>query len=162
MAIHTHKNGEGRLGEVLGRAGHWVGSSVRDGERVVPHRIYVAPPDRHVIVVGAGVLRLTEGPVEHRVRPAIDPLFRSAAAVFGHRVVAVLLSGMLHDGVEGLAAVRLAGGLCVVQDPDDALFSSMPRAALAALVPDHCLPVADIAPLLVRLSRAPTFASTLR
>ena len=121
----------------------------RDGNKIEPGRVYVAPPDFH-LMVGKGVVRLSHGQKEHHNRPAIDPLFRSAAQVYGRRVVGVLLSGLLDDGVAGLKEIKRRGGLVIVQDPAEAMFSEMPRNALAKVEADYCLPVAKIRDLLMR------------
>jgi two-component system, chemotaxis family, protein-glutamate methylesterase/glutaminase len=106
----------------------------RDGEPLRPGRIYVAPPDRHLLAA-AGIARLSSGPRVNRHRPAVDVMFASAARWAGDGAVAVVLSGMLDDGAVGAALVARAGGRVVVQDPADAAFDAMPRAALFA-VPD--------------------------
>jgi two-component system chemotaxis response regulator CheB len=98
-------------------------------------------------------MRLTHGPKENRFRPAIDPLFRSAALGFGPRVVGILLSGGLDDGVSGLATIKAAGGVAIVQSVDDAEVPTLPRNALTHVEVDYCLPAAEIAPLLKRLSQ---------
>jgi len=95
------------------------------------------------------------GPRENRARPAIDPLFRSAAVNGSSRVIGVVLSGLLNDGASGLQAIKRCGGVAVVQEPRDAAVPDMPRHALAAVAADHVLPLADIAPLLTRLAAAP-------
>ena len=88
----------------------------------------------------------------NRVKPAIDPLFQSGAREYGPRLVAVILTGTLHDGSAGLIAVRQAGGVAVVQDPNDAEHPEMPRSALDAAGADHCVPLKEMAPLLARLA----------
>ena len=124
-----------------------------------PGTIYVAVPDKHLLVVrdgnggSAGTVRLTNGPRENRTRPAVDPLFRSAALAFGPRAIAVVLSGALDDGTAGLWAVRDRGGLAVVQDPADGAVSSMPSSALAEVGADHVATAAELGPLLGRLVR---------
>jgi two-component system chemotaxis response regulator CheB len=115
--------------------------------------VYVAPPDHHVVVSG-GTVRLTAGPRENLARPAIDPLFRSAARERGPHVVGVVLSGMLDDGSLGLLAIRQAGGVAVVQEPEDALYSDMPRHALATAGADHVVRIAEMGRVLADLSRA--------
>src|SRR4051812_42038927 len=107
------------LPELLSRAGVLPAASPEDGERIAHGRIYVAPPDQHMLVKGDKII-LRRGPVENRCRPAIDPLFRSAAVAYGPRVVGVVLTGLLDDGAEGLVVVKRAGGTTVVQDPADA------------------------------------------
>jgi two-component system chemotaxis response regulator CheB len=125
-----------------------------DGEAIVPGRVYVAPPDRHVLLT-ATTVRLSHGPRENRHRPAIDPLFRSAAIAFGPRVIGLIVSGMLDDGTAGLRAVKACGGIAMAQDPAEAAFPSMPVSALRNVTIDHCAPVAQLAELLTRLAREP-------
>jgi two-component system, chemotaxis family, protein-glutamate methylesterase/glutaminase len=115
----------------------------------------VAPPDFH-LTVSEGVIRLSHGPLEHNNRPAIDALFSSAAQVYGERVIGVLLSGMLKDGVEGLKEIKKHGGLAIVQDPAEARFPEMPGNALAEIEVDYCLPVTKIRDLMTRLPELPT------
>jgi two-component system chemotaxis response regulator CheB len=122
-----------------------------DGERLRGHQVYVCAADHHLLV-GDGRVHVRRGPRENGHRPAADPLFRSAARYYGPRVVGVVLSGMLHDGAAGLAAVKREGGIGVVQHPDDALCDSMPRSALEAVDADHVVPAREIGPLLARLA----------
>lgn len=124
-----------------------------DGDSIVPGRILVAPPGRHLLVEGLRV-RLNHGPKEHHARPAIDPLFRSAALSHGPGVIGVVLTGMLDDGTSGLQAIKNAGGIAVVQDPGDSYAPSMPLSALRYVKVDHCLPLDSIPALLVRLVAA--------
>ncbi|MBC5783087.1 chemotaxis protein CheB [Ramlibacter sp. USB13] len=122
----------------------------RDGERLAPGTLYVAPADTHMLLDG-DVLRLRQGPRENHARPAIDPLFRSAARSWGERVVGVILTGQMDDGTAGLKAVKECGGTAIVQDPATAAEQEMPRSALQNVAVDHCVPLAALAPLLVRL-----------
>jgi two-component system, chemotaxis family, protein-glutamate methylesterase/glutaminase len=112
--------------------------------------IFVAPPDRH-LVLEPGLMRLDAGPKEHHTRPAADPLFCSAAAAYGPRVVGVVLTGGDGDGASGLIAIQQKGGIAIVQDPDDAVDPSMPQHALDIGQPNYSLPLTEIAPFLVRL-----------
>lgn len=153
--LHLAASAPSILPEILGRAGtlpsRHPDPSVADG-LFQPRTLYVAPPDRHMIIEGDRVMSVLTGK-ENRHRPAIDPLFRSAARFHGRRVIGVILTGALDDGTAGLAMVKRQGGLAVVQDPDDALFSSMPRSALSHVAVDHCVALAEIPGLLARLTR---------
>jgi two-component system chemotaxis response regulator CheB len=113
-------------------------------------RIYIAPPNHHLLLE-PGHVRLSRGPKENRFRPAIDVLFRSAARYYGGRVIGVVLSGSLDDGAAGLYAIKQQGGIAVVQDPLDALYSSMPEAAMKAVAVDHCVPIIEMGALLEHL-----------
>src|SRR5262249_22147263 len=147
--------GRSRLPEILERAGALPAVFARDGMPVRGGRIVVAPPDRHLIVE-PGWVELRRGPRENHARPAIDPLFRSAARAYGPRgVVGVILSGALYDGSAGLLAIHARGGVAVVQEPSEASFDSMPLSALRLVPVEHVLPAADIAPLLDRMARTP-------
>jgi two-component system, chemotaxis family, protein-glutamate methylesterase/glutaminase len=121
-----------------------------DGEKFAQGRVYIAPADHHLLVKKSA-LRVTKGARENRYRPAVDPLFRSAAAAHGSRVIGVVLTGMLDDGTAGLLAIQSCGGLAVVQDPKDAAYPEMPLSALNNLKVDYCLPVVEIGELLGRL-----------
>jgi two-component system chemotaxis response regulator CheB len=142
------------LPQLLTRAGPLPVAHPQDGEVIQPGRIYVAPPDYHLTLV-RGQMQVGKGPKEHGLRPAIDPLFRSAARAYGRRVVGVILTGLRDDGTAGLIAVKVAGGAAVVQDPTEAAFADMPRNALRYLEVDYCLALAEISPVLVRLTQRP-------
>jgi two-component system chemotaxis response regulator CheB len=154
VAIHRGPDGAGLLAEILDAAGPLPAAAAEEGQPLERGRIYVAPPDRHLLV-GHDHLHVRRGPRENRMRPAIDPLFRSAAVNCSTRVIGVVLSGMLNDGSSGLRAVKRCGGLAVVQDPRDATHPDMPRNALAHAEVDHMLPLAGLAPLLARLAASP-------
>ena len=139
------------LPQVLNRAGTVHAAHAYDNEPIAPNRIYVAPPDRHLLVEN-GLVRVTHGPKENRFRPAVDPLFRSAAHTYNKRVIGIVLSGALNDGTAGLWTIKHRGGLAVVQDPSDAEVPSMPESAAREVAIDYSVPVAEMARLLVRLS----------
>src|SRR5262249_32923671 len=141
-----------RLPQVLGRCSPLPAAHARQGDAIRPGRIYVAPPDHHLIV-NHGRMRLTRGPRENWARPAIDPLFRSAARTYGPRVIRVILTGMLNDGSAGLRAVRAGGGIAVVQDPADAIAPDMPWNALRYAGADYRVRLSEIPELLVKLTR---------
>ncbi len=155
VVLHLTPYNKSYLPNILSRSGQLLAVHAEDRMPIRPGLIYVAPPDRHLLLHD-GVVRLGRGPKENRQRPAIDVLFRSAAKAFGHRVAAVLLTGNLDDGVSGLLHVRERGGLVLVQDPEEALYPDMPRAALRALKPDHCLPLEELETLVKKLQNSTT------
>jgi len=137
---------------VLRRAGALPATNPQDGDPIRPGHIYVAPNDHHLLLE-RGYVRVTKGPKENRFRPAVDPLFRSAAYIYSTRVIGIVLSGALDDGTAGLWAIKLRGGTAIVQDPADAMHRSMPLSALDNVNVDHTLPVSQIGALLGRLTR---------
>jgi two-component system chemotaxis response regulator CheB len=151
IVLHTSPESPGLVPEILGRATPLAVTLASDGSRLQPGHVYVAPPDRHLLVE-PGRVRVTKGPREHRFRPAIDPLFRSAAQVYGPAAVAVVLTGNLDDGTAGLWTIKKLGGIAVVQDPDDAVFSEMPLHAMKGVKPDHVVPLSRIPSVLVRVT----------
>jgi two-component system chemotaxis response regulator CheB len=154
VVIHLPVNSPSVLPQILQRAGPLPAAFARHGEAIKHGHIYIAPPDHHLLIQ-RGYVRVVRGPKENRHRPSADVLFRTAASAYGPCVVGVVLTGALDDGTMGLQAVKRRGGLAVVQDPQDALVPSMPQSALESVEVDHCLPLADIAPLLVRLASSP-------
>ena len=154
VVMHTAPQSPGVLADILGRAGSLTVLTASTGARLKPGTVYVAPPDYHLLVE-PGTLRLTKGPRENRFRPAIDPLFRSAAQVYGPATIGVILSGNLDDGSAGLWTIKQLGGVAVAQDPDDALYPGMPRHAIEHVNVDHVLPASEIGPLLTRLTETP-------
>jgi two-component system, chemotaxis family, protein-glutamate methylesterase/glutaminase len=121
-----------------------------DGQRMTLGTLHVAPPDHHMLLDGM-TIRLTRGPKENHARPAIDPLFRSAAATWGPRTIGVVLTGQMDDGTAGLKAIKDCGGIAIVQDPDTAVEPEMPRSALKNVAVDHCVQLQEVVPLLERL-----------
>jgi two-component system, chemotaxis family, protein-glutamate methylesterase/glutaminase len=154
VVIHSAAEGPGGLPAVLSRMGPLKATHAVDGEPLVPGRIYVAPRDRHLLVKKGRVVT-PRGPKENLFRPAIDPLFRTAARLYGPRVIGVILSGGLDDGTHGLGLVHRHGGLTVVQDPDDAAFDSMPLSAMQFTTADHVVPSSGMGSLLESLARQP-------
>lgn len=152
IAWHLSPYSNSMLPEILNRAGKLKAKHPNDGEPIKLGKIYIAPPDHHLLLESDRI-RLTKGPKENRFRPAIDPLFRSAAYSYGSRVVGVVLTGALDDGTAGLWAIKDRGGIAVVQDPAEAEQPSMPASALANVQVDHCLPLSEIPPLLITLSQ---------
>lgn len=155
--VHMAPESPGLLDMILSRAGALPATMARPGERLQAGRIYLAPPDHHLIVE-PGILQITKGPKENRFRPAIDPLFRSAAQVYGPDAIGVILTGDLDDGVAGLWTIKQLGGIAIVQDPADAQFPSLPAGALRHVHVDQVAPLPGIGPLLTRVVAAPVAA----
>ncbi|MAQ18250.1 MAG: hypothetical protein CMN30_26070 [Sandaracinus sp.] len=156
--VHLGADSPALLGEILDRETALRAANARDGDLIEHGRIYVAPPDFHMLVDGDHI-RLYRGPRENRCRPAIDPLFRTAAASHGPRVLAGILTGWLDDGSAGLLDVKSCGGGTFVQDPDDAQAPDMPTNAMALVEPDDVVPLADIAGLIARRVAADSIPS---
>jgi two-component system chemotaxis response regulator CheB len=148
---HMPADIKGVLPQVLNKQKTLMAAHAVDFEPVVFNRIYVAPPDRH-LVLDKGIVRVTRGPKENRFRPAVDPLFRSAAFSYGPRVIGIILSGALDDGSAGLWTVKKRGGIAIVQDPVDAEVSSMPENALQSVDVDYRVPVAEMGSLLQKIT----------
>lgn len=148
---HMSPDVRGILPNVFNKLNTIYAAHAQDGEPILRNRIYIAPPDHHLLIEDEHI-SVTRGPKENRFRPAVDPLFRSAAYAYGNRVIGVILSGALDDGTAGLWRIKFNGGLAVVQDPADAEVPSMPEHALSEVQVDYCVPVADMAGLLARLS----------
>jgi len=143
------------LPDILGRASVLPAVQAAEGALIEPGRIYVARPDYHLLVRGDRI-RLTRGPREQGHRPAIDPLFRTAARHYGPRVIGVILSGTLDDGTAGLQSIKDARGLAVVQDPREAAYSGMILSAMQHVAVDHVVQAAEASALLDRLARQPS------
>ena len=147
---HMSPDVRGILPDVINGLGTIPAAHAADREPIEAGRIYIAPPDHH-LVLEYGQMRITRGPKENRFRPAIDPLFRSAAFHYGANVIGIILSGALDDGTSGLWTVKNRGGIAIVQDPEDAEVPSMPENAIREVAVDHTVPVAAMPQLLVRL-----------
>lgn len=148
MAVHPHP----MFVDIIQRHAAIPVRWAEQGDRIELGIAYVAPPGSHLAIVDSH-FQLIGGAKENHVRPSIDRLMRSAAALRGPRTIGVLLTGMLDDGVAGLGALKQAGGYTIVQDPADALYSELPRNALEALEPDRVLPADAIGSAVVELVR---------
>jgi two-component system chemotaxis response regulator CheB len=153
VVLHLSPHAPSALPAILGRAGRLPAVAAAHGARLEAGVVYVAPTDVHVLVVDE-YLHLSRGPAENGHRPAIDPLFRSAAAEYGSRTVGVVLSGTRDDGTAGLAAVAAVGGTALVQDPDDALYPGMPRSAMAHVPGASSHPAEKLGAVVAELLRA--------
>jgi len=148
--VHLSADSPGVLDIILRRASELPVVAVSRKEGLRPGVVFVPVPDRHLIVEPALVCAY-RGPKENRFRPAVDPLFRSAAQTFGPRAIGVVLTGGLDDGTAGLWTIKQLGGVAIVQDPAEALVPSMPRSAQAHVAIDHCVPLAGLPALLTQL-----------
>ena len=151
VAMHLAPDAPSRLPEILDRVSMLPVVPAADAAPIEKGRIYVAVPDRHLVVVD-GNMQLSQGPQVNRARPAVDVLFRSVARGYGPRAVGVVLTGNLDDGTAGLQSIKDNGGMAIVQDPAEALFPGMPRSAMNHVEVDHCVPLQEMASLLLRLS----------
>jgi two-component system chemotaxis response regulator CheB len=143
VVLHVPREGHSALPDILRRSTLLKVHHAVDGEALRAGHIYIAPSDHHLLVL-QGSARLSKGPMENGHRPAVDPLFRSAARAAGRRTIAVVLSGSRDDGTAGAAAVSERGGRVLVQSPDDALYSSMPRSAIDHLAVDGVYASGDL------------------
>lgn len=150
VVLHVPPFVASTLPQILSNAGPLPAVHAEDGAAIAPGRIYVAPPDHHLLIDGEQ-MAVKRGPKENHFRPSIDALFRSAAYLYGPAAIGVVLSGALDDGTSGLWSIKRLGGIAVVQQPDQARFESMPRSALDYVDVDHNLPSTQIGALLCRL-----------
>jgi two-component system chemotaxis response regulator CheB len=151
---HMSPDVKGILPQALGRQNSIPATQAVNDEKIRPGHIYVAPPDYHLLIERDRI-RVTHGPKENRFRPAVDPLFRSAAYHYGNRVIGIILSGALGDGTAGLWTVKDFGGTTIVQDPREAEVPSMPETALREVQIDHCVSMSELPKLLVDLCKQP-------
>jgi two-component system chemotaxis response regulator CheB len=151
VTLHIPADYPSVLPELLSKPEKWTARHPDHREKLKRGMVYVAPPNAHLVVNDSRV-ELGTGPRENRHRPAIDVMFRTTARSYGPRVAAVVLSGQLDDGSAGLMAVKVKGGLTIVQDPSEALAPEMPNRAIQYAGPDYVLPVQEIAQLLVTVS----------
>lgn len=156
VVIHFPSHATSVLPVILSRAGPLQALHPRNGEPIESGKIYVAPPNWHLLL-GVDTIHIAQGPREHGFRPAIDPLFRSAASAFGPQAVGIVLSGTLGDGTSGLLMIKEKGGITIAQDPEDALFPSMPLSAIAHVNVDYILPVSEMPEVLKDLAYQPVF-----
>ena len=156
VVVHLAPASGGYLPDILNHTGHMPARNAVAGEEIRPGHIYIAPPDKHLLVTEKGRVQLGYGPRENGFRPAVDPLFRSAALVYGPRVIGIVLSGALDDGTAGLCAIQRLGGLTMVQDPLEAETPSMPETARRHVHTDFVLRMKDMAAKLPALVRENT------
>lgn len=155
VVLHIPAQVPSLLPQILGHHGTLRAVEASDGASFENGVIYTAIPDRHLLLERGGIMRTPRGLRENRHRPAIDPLFRSAAMHYGAAAVGVILSGSLDDGTAGLHALKEAGGVAIVQDPVDALYPGMPQNAVAHVDVDHCVPLAEIPGVLLDVLSKP-------
>ena len=154
VTVHVAPDADSLLPKILNRLGSLPAAVATDGEPIICGRVYVAPGNLHLLVE-PGRVGLGGGPKENGHRPAIDPLFCSAADAYHERVIGVILSGTLDDGSMGLRVIRREGGTAIVQEPEEALFPQMPRNAIEIAHPQHVAPVAEIARLITTHAGSP-------
>ena len=154
IVVHTSPQSGGLLPQIVDRASVLAAERAANNRPFERGRIYIAEPDHHLLIK-RGRMCVVRGPRENGFRPAVDPLFRTAARAYGPRVVGIILSGGLDDGTAGLTEVKRAGGIAIVQDPQDASFPSMPESAIRNVEVDHVLKVAEMSELLASLAHEP-------
>jgi two-component system chemotaxis response regulator CheB len=152
IVLHIPSSSPSNLPAILSNAGLLNAVHPKDGQPVKPGRIYVASPDHHMLLEGGRVL-IKKGPKENRFRPSIDALFRSAAYVYGPRVIGIVLSGVLNDGTSGLWSVKRLGGITIIQEPNDADFPGMPLNVLDYVKVDYTIAASKMGALLNKLTK---------
>lgn len=154
IVLHLSSTGTSVLHQILSRAANLDTTQAVDGERLERGHIYVAPSNHHLLIRGDRI-HLSTGPRENGHRPAIDPLFRSAARAYGSRVIGVVLTGTLDDGTDGLRLIKERGGATVAQDPEDAAYGEMPASAIEFVDPDRVVPLAEMGQVLAEMIDSP-------
>ena len=157
IVLHLEPGFVSRLPELLSQRGPLRATHAMHGEAIAPGRIYVAPPDNH-LMLRPGYMHVVRGPKENGHRPSVDALFRTAAMVYGPRVIGVVLTGYLDCGTAGMMSIKARGGLAVVQDPRDAAVSDMPQSVVTHVAVDHVAPLRHIPGLIARLATEPASA----
>ncbi len=152
IVVHLPAGRHSLLPNILSRSGPLQAAHPVSGELIQPGRIYVAPPDDHMVIDSGDHVELWRGPKENNCRPSINTLFRSAAVAYGSRVVGVILTGALEDGAAGLYWIKRRQGIAIVQDPAEAQFPQMPQAALSYVAADHVVAAAEVGKLLTVLA----------
>lgn len=158
VVLHTASGYLSSLPELLSRRGALPATHPNHRDPVIPGQIYVAPPDNHLLV-RPGFVEVVRGPKENGHRPAVDPLFRSAAWSYGPRVVGIILSGYLDCGTAGLMSVKARGGVAVVQEPGSAAAPDMPRSAIRRVAVDHVVDPPELPGLITKLASEPAPAA---
>ncbi len=152
VVVHISSFSPSYLPDILSNAGSLEAIHPKNGEKIKPKMIYIAPPDHHMLVERGHII-VAKGPKENRFRPSIDALFRSAAYVYGSQVIGIVLSGLLDDGTSGLWSVKRLGGKCIIQLPEDAEFPSMPENVLKYVEVDYSVPISLMGDILEKLTR---------
>jgi two-component system chemotaxis response regulator CheB len=158
VVLHVSPSGTSVLPAILARACRLPVATPQDGDELRGGRVYVAPPDKH-LVVDDSLLRLSKAPRENGHRPAIDPTMRSAAHACKGSSIGIVLSGSRDDGTAGLLAIKESGGAAIVQDPSEALYDAMPLSALNHVEVDAVLPVAQMAAWILEHAALPASPS---
>lgn len=140
--------------DALNKQNNLVCEFAVNGAELLNGHLYLAPPDHHLMIDDDQNILITKGAQENRSRPAIDPLFRSAAVIFGSRAIGIVLTGYLDDGTAGMTALQRCGGICIVQDPADAEYPDMPANVLNQIDVDYCLPISEMGNVIYQLLTA--------
>jgi two-component system chemotaxis response regulator CheB len=155
VVLHVAKNSSGSIiADLLQRATPLTCHVAQNDQAIMAGNVYIAPPDCHMIVK-EGYIRLVKGPPENRWRPSIDVLFRSAAVAYNSNTTGIILSGLLNDGTAGMIAIKRCGGVCIVQEPEEAEYEDMPANVLQQVDVDYRVPVADVGYILDDLFSQP-------